>query len=50
MEKSAEIEGATEDVLSSKPVPRNLNDKLKEGGTSITFKIKKELEIRNLHH
>ena len=39
--KSAEIEGATEDVLSSKPVPRNLNDKLKEGGTSITFKIKK---------
>lgn len=43
--KSAEIEGATEDVLSSKPVPRNLNDKLKEGGTSITFKIKKR--VRN---
>ena len=43
--KSAEIDGDDEDVLTSKPVPRNLNDKLKEGGTSITFKIKKR--VRN---
>tara|TARA_B100000674_G_scaffold495823_1_gene524311 strand:- start:744 stop:2864 length:2121 start_codon:yes stop_codon:yes gene_type:complete len=42
---SAEIEGDTEDVLTSKPIPRNLNNKLKEGGTSITFKIKKR--VRN---
>jgi len=42
--RSAEIEGDKEDVLTAKPLPTNLNNKLKEGGTSISFKIKKRVK------